>query len=509
MADKRQEDLKNISEITELSGEVVSDSYDAHNQNVEATVNALLELNMNTTSREVKKSSSIQVKYQQAKRTEKSAAEQENQDPLWDQCLSLWYTDEESTKNSPLQEKSENRQGMPCGLINFRNDCYFNSLIQALFHIPEFTEIIMKALPQLINSVNNDGDYKALLISLCQRNAEDKEAQSQNALPASETTTSKTAGGDNAIEDAKKEGQQDDIFKFKFRLLESMQSLFSKMIKFPMHSQSTKEVRNVVCEASGIPINRRDDQMDLAEFYYNILDQLLDSFNPLENILVSNEDNKGQTDDSCGNSEMVNQKSTPVLDIRADKRSDKNLSAPFAKPDNKTITEINQSLAAAKRRLQSLFYGKCEYSISYTHKNKPCNKKVSEKFASISLLPKYGDLYSAWDATFDEVITNSSSSRTNEQVIAQKKYVITKLPKVLVFTINRADIDEDGDQYKNNCRFDFDDVIYPGRYLRKNTKKIKKITQAIEDYSENVKCLKILISKLRGENIKVDYNYHY
>ncbi|CAI2374766.1 unnamed protein product [Moneuplotes crassus] len=508
MADKRQQDLNHLREITEFPEKIIVDSYDSNGQDLHKTANTLLGLSQNSSDQDVDAGEEskqennikiIQVENPQAERKEESAAENGNQGQDW-KGLADWCRDKRnSPQKEPLQEESNHKGLTTCGLVNFGNNCYFNSSIQVLFHIPEFTEIIMSVFPQPVMSVKNGCNTKILQKSQVVTNTQAQEAQLQNTLPASEAIISNTTGEDSTTEGVKKEDQQDDTFKSKFRLLESLQILFTKMIKSSMPFQNAKEVLDIVWDAKNDQNNRKGDQMDSTEFCYELLNQLLESFKPLENNLGSNEDRKGQNDNSCGD---FKKKATSFLSCLISKQTKvetNSLSDPLDKFDDKIITEINQSLAAAKERLQSLFYGEWKPSIFHGDNNEYCSEIDPEKFASIPLLPKYGDLYSAWDATFNEEISKYTPNGTDEEVKALKKYAITKLPKVLVFTINRAEIDKNGNQCKNNCRFDFDDVIYPEKYLETSIEQIKAIEGRMKGYFERAQFLQIKISNFTGE----------
>lgn len=43
---------------------------------------------------------------------------------------------------NPEQRKRE--EGVPCGLKNIGNTCYFNSLLQVYFNMPEFVQAILE-----------------------------------------------------------------------------------------------------------------------------------------------------------------------------------------------------------------------------------------------------------------------------------------------------------------------------------------------------------------------------
>lgn len=158
--------------------------------------------------------------------------------------------DQVTNEPLPIQQRIR-KEGNPAGLVNFGNACYFNSLIQALYHIPEFTEIVM--------GFNHDEERKKQ--------------------------------GLGTLEEESKEGntQGSDKPAYKYRLLENFQILFGRMIKSEKTYQDARDVFNIIWENNKSSVQNKGDQMDLTEFYIYFHKELFESF---EEIQQSSQDDK-------------------------------------------------------------------------------------------------------------------------------------------------------------------------------------------------------------------------
>lgn len=136
----------------------------------------------------------------------------------------------------PLPPKDRKREpGVPVGLKNVGNTCYFNSLIQTYFNIPEFVELVM-------NFENVDG----------------------SADPAAPVSKDK--------EEKKEENK-------KCELIRKLKMLFASLIKSNKKYQDASEVLRALRDEFGNPIPI-GDQKDIAEFHLNFVNCLLDDMKP-------------------------------------------------------------------------------------------------------------------------------------------------------------------------------------------------------------------------------------
>lgn len=119
-------------------------------------------------------------------------------------ALSMQTTTIYGGQNEPLSILERLRKGgIPPGLVNFGNSCYFNSLVQALFNIPEFVELVMSF------------------------NHEDELVKSKNLKEDTEKTP--------------KKGEKKQV-EYKYELLLKLKELFARMIKSEKAYQNAQDV---------------------------------------------------------------------------------------------------------------------------------------------------------------------------------------------------------------------------------------------------------------------------
>jgi ubiquitin carboxyl-terminal hydrolase 25/28 len=134
----------------------------------------------------------------------------------------------------PLPPKERRREpGIPVGLKNVGNTCYFNSLIQTYFNIPAFVELIMKS-----NTLD------------------------ESAIPAK---------GDKEKAEAKPE------------LVNKLKELFTTLIKSNKKYQDASDVLRALRDEFGNPIPI-GDQKDISEFHLQFINCLYDEMKPKEDV---------------------------------------------------------------------------------------------------------------------------------------------------------------------------------------------------------------------------------
>ena len=321
----------------------------------------------------------------------------------------------------PLAPKDRKREpGIPVGLKNVGNTCYFNSLIQTYFNIPEFVELILK-----------------------------------HNLEQAEENKEKIEGSDKI--------KKSDFIK-------NLRFLFTALIKSNKKYQDASPVLKELRDEFGntIPIG---DQKDIGEFHLSFIHCLIESMkDKLEapQIEDSKEEEKRAapaSDKEDDTAMAVDSKDAKQEEIIVD--SEKQDDAQSA--NNEIINQIN-----------CIFSGKYEQIVSYNINGEPQESISSPDFNTIYLDWTQKDLYSAWEDNFEDEVENYKPDGINV-VDATTQSWIVNLPKVLMFLIKRVYYDKDRQvYYKDNEPFEFEDVIYPDRYLIKNRAEAEKLRKQVK-----------------------------
>lgn len=145
-------------------------------------------------------------------------------------AASLQTNNYDNFSYEPLPPKERRREpGIPVGLKNVGNTCYFNSLIQTYFNIPAFVELIMKF-----------------------------DTHDEPAAPVK---------NDKEKAEAKPE------------LVNKLKKLFTTLIKSNKKYQDASDVLRALRDEFGNPIPI-GDQKDISEFHLQFINCLLDEMKP-------------------------------------------------------------------------------------------------------------------------------------------------------------------------------------------------------------------------------------
>lgn len=159
--------------------------------------------------------------------------------------------------------------------------------------------------------------------------------------------------------------------------------------------------------------------------------------------------------------------------------------------------------------IQNLMRGEITEHKKFTLDGNNMVRDKEEPFFVINLHPSHKDLYSAWEESYYTKIDSYKPIENSEKEVSCIQHtVITKLPRMLVFNIIRTHFDATkGRDCKINDRFDFDEVIFPDRYLKKNEKEANLVRDKVMKLREKVKILQESIEKFTnysGEGGRLD-----
>ena len=111
-------------------------------------------------------------------------------------------------------------------------------------------------------------------------------------------------------------------------------------------------------------------------------------------------------------------------------------------------------------------------------------------------------MYSAWEASFQTDVKGYKPEKTVTEKAIKQRWIV-QLPKVLFFLITRVYYDKEKKSFaKNNEAFDFEEVIYPDRYLLQNREISDKLRNQVNQLRIKAKTLQEHINKFKNYNGK-------
>lgn len=296
----------------------------------------------------------------------------------------------------------------------------------------------------------------------------------------------------------------------KLKMIENLKHLFASLVKSnKKYSDASPVLRELKDEfGQGIPIG---DQKDVSEFHLKFIEclEVEVKSSKVEEEQKASEESKEEAKGEKPAEEPDFNRNHSTLDPTG--QADMNVDGPGApgkikdllishldnnqdavmdideeridttKPTDKETEIINQ--------IEELFTGKIEQIILFEDEDVKHENTSKDEFKFLYLHPKDKDLYSAWETTFQTVIEGyKPEDKVYDTAIKQRW--ITKLPKVLFFLVTRVYYDkEKKSMVKDNEPFDFEEVIYPDRYLLQN-----------RDVSDQ---LRNQVNKLRVKTVKL------
>jgi ubiquitin carboxyl-terminal hydrolase 25/28 len=165
------------------------------------------------------------------------------------------------------------------------------------------------------------------------------------------------------------------------------------------------------------------------------------------------------------------------------------------------VEVVDPSKTAKDKIIQEIvqiFSGKTKLIRKYEVDGEKKETESKSEFKTVYIDPNYKDLYSAWEETFENVVEGYKPDETHI-VDAKQQTWIVELPKVLMFNIGRVTFDKEQNMYsKNNDAFEFEDVIYPDRYLIKNREEADQLRNQVNELRNKATLLQVHIDKFKN-----------
>lgn len=308
---------------------------------------------------------------------------------------------------------------VPVGLRNVGNTCYFNSLLQAYFMIPEFVrEILSFKEPLLLNSDSS---------------------------------------------------QQSRLQSASLKLVKQLQLLFSALIRSHRRYLDPSNVLNALVDDFGNQL-MIGDQKDVGEFNMIFVSRLEDGMKPIKPD-VDQQDSEEQPLAEVGDPEPV-----PILVRKG---------------------SLNYSITVPEEgAIASLFYGRQVELLTSTEEDGARVFQHQEAiFGQVMLNVDDRDIYSAWDKVCFSKIEGYVTPQTY-QTTAEQEVWLTRLPKVLLFQIQRVIYDKESQaSVKKHSVFNIDKVIYPDRFMHHNRAIGTSLRKQVNELKAKVVTLETTLKK--------------
>jgi ubiquitin carboxyl-terminal hydrolase 25/28 len=303
-------------------------------------------------------------------------------------------------------------RGVPVGLKNVGNTCYFNSLLQAYFMIPNFVKEILSF-----------------------QDTNPRESQ---------------------------DSQQQRLQSASIQLVHQLQRLFASMIRSHRRYLDPSDVLKSLVDDLGNQLVI-GDQKDVGEFNMVLVARIEDGLNSFKEV--------GEE--------------APHVAVRKDSSDlsrKRSLSYSITIPEEGIVSALFYG-----RQVELLSSAEADGSRIFQHQQ--------AIFGQVMLDVDERDIYSAWDkACFSRIegYVTPQSYTTD----AQQEIWLTRLPKVLLFQIQRVYFDKISQcSVKKHSPFSIDTVIYPDRFMHDNRQLSSARREQVQALKAKVATLEATLDK--------------
>lgn len=348
----------------------------------------------------------------------------------------------------PLELENRARlDGEPVGLKNVGNTCYFNSLMQTLFQV----EPLVKAIVSMKNldKINIHAELDA--------------AASQSHEGAVEAAGAQKKG-QNYIEKRKKES---------IELVKNLKELFISLMASNQKYTDPSNVLNHCVDDMGEQV-KIGDQKDIIEYATVFFERLDEVCNMLEAQTPEKQQKTPQKiDNELEGGAMKEEKigEGNQFEFQKDGKTiepgpmdeEKMLQRSYSEYKTPTLKMKTSISMKSITIIQKLFFGITRCFI--IKDGVEGAESHEELFGPVLLDPTTNNFYKSWENHF----YNKLEAYVDDSSTAYKWDLITKLPDILCFQINRARYNKERKTIeKNNQRFEFEREIFADRYLFEN-----------------------------------------
>jgi len=356
-------------------------------------------------------------------------------------------------------EQQVRKDGIPVGLKNVGNTCYFNSLLQIYFMLPQFVKRIM--------------EFKY---------EEEKKPEENKSKPSAPNPNSK----DSVKKEEKKEEKKEDSKKNEknrkkasVELVLNLQKLFSYLTSSNRKYVEPTDVLKALVDDYGNQISI-GEQKDAGEFNIIFLSEINEALQ-LEEIKSNFPPPLSPSKSLIENSP----RKSPSI-TRSQNLGIPNMLASMTQKLNNTF--INEN-----------FFGEFQILTRAAEKDgKIVELEAEVPFGQIMINAMEKDIYEGWDTNYFNEIEGflTPAGHTTK---AEQEYWITKLPSVLLLQFQRVEFDKQTKNIKKITNpVNFEKIIYVDRFMKENHKESSTIRAEVREHKKKIKALESALRKYRS-----------
>eukprot|EP01022_Parablepharisma_sp_SALTPOND_P023425 TRINITY_DN494_c0_g1_i1.p1 TRINITY_DN494_c0_g1~~TRINITY_DN494_c0_g1_i1.p1 ORF type:complete len:1152 (+),score=161.70 TRINITY_DN494_c0_g1_i1:3596-7051(+) len=342
-------------------------------------------------------------------------------------------------------EQRMRKEGIPVGLKNVGNTCYFNSLLQIYFMLPQFVKRVMEFKYE---DKNGDSSKEAK-----------EEAKKQQAKKEEKKEETKAKD---------KESRR----KASVELVLNLQKLFAYLICSNRRYVEPIAVLKALVDDYGNQI-AIGDQKDAGEFNITFL---------------------AQVNEALQSEEVPASPSKSMAEVSPKKSPGLSRSLSLGIPS--IFTSLSQKLDSTF--INENFFGEFQIVTQAQEKDgKPINLEAETPFGQIMINATEKDIYEGWDTNYYNEIEDFQTP-DGHVTKAEQEYWITKLPSVLLLQIQRVAFDKETKSIKKIINpVKFDKMIYVDRFMMKNRKESSIIRAEVREHKKKIKALEAALAQYR------------
>jgi ubiquitin carboxyl-terminal hydrolase 25/28 len=405
----------------------------------------------------------------------------------------------------PLQVDQRARISGECiGLKNIGNTCYFNSLMQTLFRIPSFVQIILQRRLPPMEALTADATVDKKRKKASQEMYKSLQELFLHLVGSNQKYTDPSAVINRLVDEQAqpvKIGDQKDIIEVMVTFLERLEEAtqdknayddgdMDEGIKAPTSFNKQIVVKRLADLESSSKFNAAG-RKGQASVFENLSARGEPQTRALSKAVSEQIDN-----DPLNNSMFEAGNMGGFEDAKMDILSNSVVNSEKSKRIKSTVLSLT-----LQGEIQKIFFGEVKSFIENGNKERAAGDNL---FGPIILNPSSGDFYKAWETYLTTPIEELVSANLTKQPSLKRDYITNK-PMILTFQINRVHFNlKKMSSEKNNSPFALPKIIYIDRFLHDNKMIINGLQTRVSQMEAEISQINTRRSSVKDTSQNID-----